>query len=189
MVKMQGARRHRGEEFPAASLKAGLGLPPACLFVELTPSSLLLVPPGQTVVNIFLEARFRRAGYVLSVYASTGANNLWRLCAYFAGEPARRRWQPSAPAAACLVVVVGSAASGQAAFASADEQHSGPGYYLPLLPLDAAAALLHLSKAPGGGALVFEALAWAGAALSCLIILIFEPVSVRLIPVVTDKSD
>jgi hypothetical protein len=77
---------------------------------------------------MWLEGAFRRRGSVLAVYASTGANNLWRLCSYNA-------------------------------------------------------VLLSAAQAPGAGAAALRGVAWAGVAVSVAILLIFEPLVARLVPV------
>ena len=80
-----------------------------------------------TAVNIFLEGAFRRRGHVLAVYSSTGANNLWRLCAYFA-------------------------------------------------------ALLEMAATPLVATPRLRVVAWAGVVISVAIVLIFEPVVARSVP-------
>ncbi len=90
---------------------------------------------AMTAVNIMLESAMRRRGHILAVYSSTGANNLWRLCAYFA-------------ALLDMKVAAGSA---------------------------------------GAGAAPLQLLAWVGVAVSCAIILIFEPAVAALVPVREQK--
>lgn len=98
-----------------------------------------------TAVDICVEFGSMWDGHTLAVYASTGANNLWRLCAYFY---------------ALLDMV--SVKSGR-----------GPGEEGAAV----AAALLPL-----------QAVAWAGVAISCGIILLFEPCIVALIPVEEERK-
>lgn len=90
---------------PASASKQSLGAPPASRSLSQPPPAANnpppFAPPGpQTAVNISLEAWHRKALYVLAVYSSTGANNLWRLCAYFAGEQCR---QPAAASLCCCL--------------------------------------------------------------------------------------
>ena len=95
----------------AAELAVVFLLPwPAAAAAGAWPHALTYFGPVavMTAVNIALEGRYRRAGRVLSVYASTGANNLWRLCAYCAGEEGARALAeaPEGPHSLLLALVL-----------------------------------------------------------------------------------